>query len=110
MSEAAHTGFIIAAYAVAVIVVVGLCAWVMLDYRAQRRNLADFDYGVQSFGFGIRYRTPIGPLRIDLSLSPNSPYFYGYQGTYEQLIFGTGQKVVQRINIFQFHFTLGQAF
>ena len=25
------------------IVVVGLCAWVMLDYRAQRRNLADLE-------------------------------------------------------------------
>ena len=81
-----------------------------ISLRWRQRNLADFDYGVQAFGFGIRYRTPIGPLRIDLSLSPNSPYFYGYQGTYEQLIFGTGQKVVQRINIFQFHFTLGQAF
>ena len=81
-----------------------------ISLRWRQRNLSDFDYGVQSFGFGIRYRTPIGPLRIDLSLSPNSPYFYGYKGTYEQLIFGTGQKVVQRINIFQFHFSLGQAF
>jgi heme exporter protein CcmD len=43
MAAAAHTGFIIAAYAAAVIVVVGLCAWVMLDYRAQRRNLADLE-------------------------------------------------------------------
>jgi heme exporter protein D len=43
MAEAAHTGFIIAAYAAAVVVVLGLCAWVMLDYRAQRRNLADLD-------------------------------------------------------------------
>ena len=43
MTEAAHTGFIIAAYAAGVIVVVGLCAWVMLDYRAQRRNLADLE-------------------------------------------------------------------
>jgi len=43
MAEATHTGFIIAAYAAAVIVVVGLCAWVMLDYRAQRRNLADLE-------------------------------------------------------------------
>jgi heme exporter protein D len=43
MSEAAHTGFIIAAYAVAAIVVAGLCAWVMLDYRAQRRSLADLE-------------------------------------------------------------------
>ena len=43
MTEAAHTGFIIAAYAAAAIVVAGLCAWVMLDYRAQRRNLADLE-------------------------------------------------------------------
>ena len=43
MAAATHTGFIIAAYAAAVIVVVGLCAWVMLDYRAQRRNLADLE-------------------------------------------------------------------
>jgi heme exporter protein D len=43
MAGAAHTGVIIAAYAAAVIVVVGLCAWVMLDYRAQRRNLADLE-------------------------------------------------------------------
>jgi heme exporter protein D len=43
MSEATHTGFIIAAYAAAVIVVVGLCLWVMLDYRAQRRSLADLE-------------------------------------------------------------------
>lgn len=81
-----------------------------ISLRFRQRDLSDFDYGVQSFGFGIRYHTPIGPIRIDLSLSPNSPRFYGYQGTYEQLIFGTGQKVVQRINVFQFHFSLGQQF
>jgi heme exporter protein D len=43
MAGAAHTGFIVAAYAAALIVVVGLCAWVMLDYRAQRRKLADLE-------------------------------------------------------------------
>jgi heme exporter protein D len=43
MAAATHTGFIIAAYATAVIVVLGLCAWVMLDYRAQRRKLADLE-------------------------------------------------------------------
>ena len=43
MAQAAHTGFIVAAYAAAVIVVLGLCAWVMLDYRAQRRKLADLE-------------------------------------------------------------------
>lgn len=81
-----------------------------ISLRFRQRNLADFNYAVQAFGFGIRYRTPVGPVRVDLSLSPNSPRFYGYQGTYEQLIFGTGTKVVQRINIFQFHISLGQQF
>jgi len=70
----------------------------------------DFNYAVQAFGFGIRYKTPIGPVRIDLSLSPNSPRFFGFQGTQEQLLFGGGAAVIQRINIFQFHFSLGQAF
>jgi|AmaraimetFIIA100_FD_contig_51_1179134_length_784_multi_4_in_0_out_0_2 heme exporter protein D len=40
---AAHTGFILAAYAVAFAVVGGLTAWVMLDYRAQRRTLASLE-------------------------------------------------------------------
>ena len=40
MQAASHTGFIIAAYAAAFVVVGGLTAWVMLDYRAQLRALA----------------------------------------------------------------------
>ncbi len=43
MEPATHTGFIIAAYASAVIVIVGLCAWVIFDYRAQRRTLAELE-------------------------------------------------------------------
>ena len=43
MQAATHTGFIIAAYTAAVVVIGGLTAWVMLDYRAQRRNLAELD-------------------------------------------------------------------
>ena len=35
MEPATHMDFIIAAYAAAVIVIAGLCAWVVLDYRAQ---------------------------------------------------------------------------
>jgi heme exporter protein D len=43
MDAGNHIGFIAAAYAAAIAVVGGLTAWVMLDYRAQRRNLADLD-------------------------------------------------------------------
>jgi heme exporter protein D len=38
-----HAGFIVASYAAAAIVVVALIAWVMLDFRAQRRNLAELE-------------------------------------------------------------------
>jgi heme exporter protein D len=43
MQAVSHTGFIIAAYAVAFAVVGGLTAWVMLDYRAQLRALAGLE-------------------------------------------------------------------
>ena len=43
--QATHLSFIIAAYAAAVIVIAGLCAWVFLDYRAQRRTLAELELG-----------------------------------------------------------------
>lgn len=81
-----------------------------LSLRFRQHDLKDFAYAVQGAGFGIRYRTPVGPLRIDLSLSPNSPRFFGYKGTYDQLVNNLGQKVNQRISIFQFHFSLGQTF
>jgi len=81
-----------------------------ISLRFTQRNLQDFDYAVQAFGFGVRYRTPIGPVRVDFSLSPNSPRFFGFEGTENQLLFGGGHAVTQRINVFQFHFSLGQAF
>jgi heme exporter protein D len=38
-----HASFIIAAYAVAALVIVGLIAWVLADHRAQRRLLTDLE-------------------------------------------------------------------
>ena len=38
-----HAGFILAAYAMALAVVGGLIAWVVLDHRAQVRILEDFE-------------------------------------------------------------------
>ena len=43
MDAVSHAGFIVAAYAAAFAVVGGLTAWVMVDYRAQLRNLADLE-------------------------------------------------------------------
>jgi heme exporter protein D len=43
MGATAHLDFIAAAYAAAVITVGALVAWVILDYRAQRRTLAELE-------------------------------------------------------------------
>lgn len=84
-----------------------------LSFRFKQRDLEDFNYMVHAVGFGIRYRTPIGPVRLDLAYSINSPRFMGLKGTYEQLLDPnlTGVTFVeQRISRFQFHFSLGQLF
>ncbi|HYZ83515.1 MAG TPA: outer membrane protein assembly factor BamA [Bryobacteraceae bacterium] len=84
-----------------------------ISFRVNQRNLQDFDYMVHAVGFGFRYRTPIGPVRLDLAYSVNPPRFLGLKGTTEQLLdpnlVGVRQ-VVQRISRFQFFFSLGQAF
>ena len=56
-----------------------------------------FDYMVHAVGAGVRYRTPIGPIRLDLAYSINPPRYNDSQR-------------VQRISHFQFHFSLGQTF
>jgi outer membrane protein insertion porin family len=90
-----------------------------LSFRARQRNLQDFDYMVHAMGTGIRYRTPVGPLRIDIAYGPNSPRFFGFGGSRDQLLnAGTAplcadnspQCVNQRISRLQFHFSLGQTF
>ncbi len=81
-----------------------------ISFRFRQRNNQDFDYMVQSVGFGIRYKTPIGPIRVDFSLSPDAPRFFGFQGTFDQLLANQGTLRNQKINAFQFHFSLGQTF
>jgi heme exporter protein D len=43
MEPMTHTDFIVASYAAAAIVIAALIAWVMLDFRAQRRILAELE-------------------------------------------------------------------
>ena len=43
MAATAHIEFIVAAYIAGVVVIVALIAWVMLDYRLQRRILAELE-------------------------------------------------------------------
>lgn len=82
-----------------------------LSFRFRQHNQQDFDYMVQAAGFGVRVKTPVGPMRLDLAFSPNTPRFVGYEGTREELYAGQGRyNVPQRVSRFQWHFSIGQTF
>lgn len=81
-----------------------------ISFRVHQNGLTDFNYMVHAVGFGIRYRTPVGPVRLDLAYSINPPTFNGLQGTYQQLLFNTATPAIQHVSHFQFFFSIGQAF
>jgi outer membrane protein insertion porin family len=89
-----------------------------ISLRFHQNNLQDFDYTVHAAGFGIRYRTPVGPIRLDLAYSINPPSFIGFNGTPQQLLQcnpnlpaqGVCAGVRQNVSHFQFFFSIGQTF
>jgi outer membrane protein assembly factor BamA len=81
-----------------------------ISFRTHQKNLEDFNYMVHAAGFGIRYKTPVGPVRVDLAYSINPPAFNGLKGTYQQLLLNTATPTIQRVSHFQFFFSIGQAF
>jgi outer membrane protein insertion porin family len=81
-----------------------------LSFRVHQQSLTDFDYMVHAAGFGIRYRTPVGPVRVDLAYSINPPTFNGLTGTYADLLSGKATATTTSIRRFQFFISIGQAF
>jgi len=89
--------------------------------RNHQRDLKDFDYLVHGTGFGLRYRTPIGPLRVDLGYAINPPSYFGFNGTEEELRAagvnpcspppGVPNRCEQRnVGHFRFFISIGQTF
>jgi outer membrane protein insertion porin family len=81
-----------------------------ISFRFHQQDIQDFDYMVHAAGFGIRYRTPIGPVRVDLAYAFNAPAYYGLKGSYQDLILGTATPALQGARKFNFFFSIGQAF
>lgn len=85
-----------------------------ISFAAKQSNENSFNYMEHAVGFGIRVRTPVGPLRLDLAYSINPPKYNGFAGNYVQLVqcsaSNTCQASLQRISHFQFFFSIGQAF
>lgn len=83
----------------------------------------DFNYAVQAPGFGIRYKTPIGPVRVDFAYALNPPRYLGFKRNETiQDLFPCGNippgvppppqcvATPQQLSHFQFFFSIGQAF
>jgi len=81
-----------------------------ISFRYHQRDKTDFNYMVQAAGLGIRYRTPVGPIRFDLAYSFNPPAFDGLKGSYQDLLLNKATVVPQRVSHIQFFFSIGQAF
>ena len=92
-----------------------------MSFRFHQRNLQDFDYAVHAVGVGVRYRTPVGPVRVDLAYSINPPSYEGFGGTPAQLLTCNPnanpstlpsycQPSRQNVSHFQFFFSIGQTF
>ncbi len=88
-----------------------------ISFRVKQHGLQDFNYMVHAVGFGIRYRTPVGPLRVDLAYSINPPKFFGFPGTEQELLTlgvnpcaNPGVCTQTSVSHFQYFFSIGQTF
>ena len=81
-----------------------------ISFRVHQHGIKDFNYMVHAVGVGLRYRTIVGPIRVDLAYALNPPTFFGLQGTYQQLLFGGATSTIQNLGHFRFFISIGQAF
>ncbi len=77
---------------------------------ATPENTCSFNNFSHALGLGVRYHTPIGPIRFDFSYNLNPPVFpvivtYGTQSNGQPI-----QPYVGQANHFNFFFSIGQAF
>ncbi len=86
-----------------------------------QKSQQDLNYAVQAAGFGIRYKTPLGPIRLDLAWTLNPPRYEGFSTnvSYQDLLKCTEDQInvlpqctarPQRLSGIQFFFSIGQAF
>ncbi len=94
-----------------------------ISFRFTQKSQQDFNYAVQAAGFGIRYKTPLGPVRLDLSYVLNPTRYEGFSTSESfQDLLNCPQSHIgnpaypactpgpQRLSRFQFFFSIGQAF
>ena len=75
-------------------------------------SACNYNYVSHSVGVGVRYQTPIGPLRFDFGYNLNPPAFPSYSNIVINQVNGaeTGQFGAQHAGHFAFSFNVGQSF
>lgn len=69
----------------------------------------DFNYDVQAGGLGLRYNTPVGPIRFDVAYSPDIPRFLACTNQTVSVCPASDVEVL-RLPRFEFVLSVGQSF
>lgn len=72
----------------------------------------NYNYLSHAVGLGVRYQTPIGPLRFDFGYNLNPPFFPSYTNITINTVNGAESGIfgAQRAGHFNFSFSVGQSF
>jgi outer membrane protein assembly complex protein YaeT len=74
-------------------------------FKFSQSSPTDFNYTSHAVGTGVRYKTPVGPIRFDLGYNLNPPQYNVVTGQ------GTAQSVeVRQLSHVQFFLSIGQSF
>ena len=72
--------------------------------QANAVGTCNFNYYSHALGLGLRYNTPVGPIRLDLAYNLNPPIYPVFDD------YTTNPPYVGQASHFQFFFSIGQAF
>ena len=74
-----------------------------LSLRPHQKSLTDFNYMSHGVGLGLRYQTPVAPIRLDVGYNLNPTRFLAVPAE-------GGDPVPQHLSRWQFLFSVGQTF
>ena len=77
----------------------------MRIFKFNQSSPRDFDYTPHAVGLGLRYKTPVGPIRLDAGYNLNPPRYNVITTTN-----GITSTEVDRLSKFQFFLSIGQSF